>query len=88
MRRFLVEAVPDVLGDGQRIEERHLLEHHADVGAQPHEVALRHLVSIRSPWTENRAGVGAKQAENQLEDDRLAGAAGAEQERHAPLAGR
>ena len=40
---------------------------------------------MRCPLTMNRARVGPQQAENQLEDDRLSGAARAEQDRHAGL---
>ena len=39
--------------------------------------------STRSPFTRIVPGVGTQQAENQLEHDRLAGAARAEQDAHA-----
>ena len=81
---FLVQPVADVLGDRQRIEQRALLEQHADVAAHAHEIALGHAIDALA-IDENRAGVGPKQSENELEHDGLPAAAGAEQDLHASL---
>ena len=81
---FLVQAIADVLGDRQRIEERVLLEHHADVGAHAQQVALGQVVDALSV-DGDRAGVRAEQAEDQLEQNRLARTAGAQQKPQAAL---
>ena len=40
--RFFVELVADVLAHRQRVEERALLEDHAEVGADRHQLLFRH----------------------------------------------
>ena len=52
--------------------------------AHAHEIALGHALDSLT-IDENRAGVGSKQSENELEHDRLPGAARAEQDFHASL---
>ncbi len=81
MRR-VEQPEADVLAHGQRVEERVLLERHADVAAQLQQIDFRHLVDALAVDGDG-ARVGPQQAENQLQDDRLAGAAGAQQHRHA-----
>ncbi len=78
---LFAQTEADVLRHRQRVEQRVFLEHHADVGAHLQEIELRHLIDALAV-DENRAFVRAQQAERQLEDDRLAGAAGAEQDAH------
>ena len=84
MSRLLVEAVADVLADGERIEQRVLLEHHADVGA--HRSRSRSGIVVDAlAVDEDRAGVRPQQAENQLEHHRLPRAARAQQDPHRSL---
>jgi Na+-transporting NADH:ubiquinone oxidoreductase subunit NqrB len=78
---LLVQPVADVLADGQRIEQRVLLEYHADVGAHLQQRAFRHRVDPLAV-DQDRAGIGPQQPENQLEDQRFPGAAGPQQDPH------
>src|SRR5262245_46827348 len=79
---FLVEPVADVLAHGQRIKQRALLEQHANVGADAQQLGLAHVVDALTVYVDG-ASVGAQESENELENDRLAGAAGTEQHHHA-----
>ena len=77
-----VEPVADVLGDGQRIEQRILLKQHADIGADAQQIGLAHVVDAVSV-DEDHAAVGAEQSENQLEYHGLPRAARSKQNLHA-----
>ena len=68
---LFVELVADVLGDGQRIEQRALLEHHAQVGAHLHQLVLAHPIDALAVHPDH-AAVGLEQPQDQLEDRRLA----------------
>ena len=68
---------------GQRVEQRALLEHHPEVGAHLHQLQLGHRVDALAVHPD-RAGVGLQQAENQLQDRRLARAARAEDDLRVP----
>ena len=76
---LLVELVADVLGHGQRVEQRAFLEHHAEVGADLHQLALAHPIDALAVDPDD-AGVRPQQPEHQLEDRRLPGAARAEKD--------
>ena len=69
-RGLFVELEADVLADGERVEQRAFLEHHADVMAHAHQLGLGHLVDAVAVHPD-RAGVGPQQAEHQLQDRRL-----------------
>ena len=71
-----LEAEGDVLGHGQRLEEREMLEHHADAEAPGHGGA-RDLDGLALP--EKRALVGADDAVDDLDERALAGTVLAEQ---------
>ena len=75
-RRAVVQRQRDVLGRRQRLEQRKVLEHHADAellrdarAGDPHRLAV----------PENLAGIGLQRAEQHLDQRRLAGAVLAEQ---------
>jgi hypothetical protein len=74
---LFVELEPDVLANGQRVEQRALLEHHAGRVAHRQQLLLTHPIDLDAV-DPDPAGVGRQQAERELEDGRLAGAAGAE----------
>ena len=74
---LLVEPVADVLPDGQRVEQRPFLEHHADVGAHLHHLELAQLIDAFAV-DPHLAAVSLQQSEQDLERQRLAGAAGAQ----------
>ena len=74
---FLVQLVADVLGDGQRVEQRAFLKDHADVGAHFHHLLFGVVVDELAVHPD-LAGVRLQQAENQLQRDRFAGAARAQ----------
>ena len=78
---LLGEPVADVLGDGQRIEQRALLEQHADVGAHGHELRLAQVIDP-FPADADDPGIRLQEAEHQLEQDRLARAARAQHDQH------
>ena len=59
---LLVELVADVLADGQRVEERALLEHHPEVAAHPQQLAPRPCGPRARRCTQHLAGVGLQQA--------------------------
>ena len=80
---LFVQLVADVLGDGQRVEERAFLEHHAEVGADLHQLVLAHLVDALAVHPDD-AAVRLEQPENELEDRRLPGAARAEKDLGVP----
>ena len=80
---LLVELEADVLADRERIEERALLEHHAQPAPHPKQVALLHLIHALAAHV-HLAGVGPEQPQNQLEDRGLAGAAGTEDQLRVP----
>ena len=82
--QFLGQLVADVLADGQRVEERAFLEHHAEIGAHPHELLLAHLVHALAVDPDH-ALVRLQQAENQLQDGGLARAAGAQEDLRVSL---
>ena len=66
-----VEREGDVLGDRQRLEQREVLEHHADAElARLRRVGHRHRPAV----PEDRAGVGLADAVDDLHQRRLAGA--------------
>ena len=44
LARLLEEPIADVLTHRQRVEQRPFLEHHPDIGANRHQLDLRHLV--------------------------------------------
>ena len=81
---LFVQPVADVLGHGQRIEQRALLEQHADVAADAQKLALGHVVHSLAVH-ENRAAVGPEESEHKLQHDGFSRAARAEQHAHAPL---
>ena len=77
--RLFVELVADVLGHGQRIEERAFLEDHAQIGADTQELVLRHGADLLAV-DENAPLVGFQQPEYQPQNRRLPGAARAEKD--------
>jgi hypothetical protein len=83
---FPARATPRAAGshiftDRQRVEQRIVLEQHADVGAQLQQIALGHVVDPLAVH-ENPARVRAQQSKNQLEHHGLPGSAGAQQDGH------
>ena len=74
---LLVQLVADVLFDGERVEERPFLKHHADIGTHVHELQLTHPVHAL-PVDEDRAAIGPQQSQYELQNRGLAGAAAAE----------
>ena len=74
---FLVQLVADVLGNGQRVEQRAFLKDHADVGAHFHHLIFGVVVD-ELPVHPDLPGIRLQQAENQLQRDRFARAARAE----------
>ncbi len=68
---LFVQLVADVLLDAQRVEQRTLLEHHADVGSHLHDVLLAHRVH---PFAvhEDRAAIRLQQSQYELQDGGLA----------------
>ncbi len=68
---LLDQLVGDVVADGERIEERALLEDHAGAGAQGKELLLGHVRDLFAE-EQNAALVGAQQAVDQLEQNALA----------------
>ena len=83
---FLVQLVADVLADGERVEERAFLEHHAEVLPHRHHLVFGQLIDALA-LDPDGAGVRLQQAENQLQDGRLAGAAGAQEDLGVARAG-
>ncbi len=81
--QLLEQLVADVLADRQRVEERPFLEHHPEVVADAHHVVLGHVVHLLAV-DEDLAAIGLEQAEDQPQDRRLAGAAGAEKDLGVP----
>ena len=73
---LLNQLVGDVVADGERIEERALLEDHADACAQGEELLLGHVGDLFAE-EQDAALIGAQQAVDQLEQDALADAGGA-----------
>ena len=82
---LLNQLVGDVVADGERIEERALLEDHAGAGAQGKELLLGHVGDLFAE-EQDAALIGAQQAVGELEQDALAHAGRAEQD--AGLSGR
>jgi hypothetical protein len=76
---FFVQLVADVLGDGERVEQRAFLKDHPEVGAHLHQLALGHRVDALAVHPDH-AGVGPEQPQDQLEDRGLPGAAGPEED--------
>ena len=76
---LLDELVSHIVADGERIEERALLEDHAGAGAQGKELFLGHGGDFFAE-EQDAALVGAEQAVGQLEQDALAHAGGPEQD--------
>jgi hypothetical protein len=75
-QRRIVDGERDVLGDGQRLEQREMLERHAD--AQPSgEIGAGN--ADRAPLPANLAGIGMQHAIDDLDQRALAGAVLAEQ---------
>ena len=79
-----VEAIGDVVFDGEGVEEGGLLKDHPDAGAEGEEVALGHGLDFLAKDADG-PGVWAEEAVDQLEEDTFAGAGGAEDD--ALLAG-
>ena len=73
----LAQAEADVLRHRQRIEERTLLEDHADHRPNPHEVGLLHAADIFAVDFDH-AGLRLDQTQYELEDRRLPRAAPSE----------
>jgi len=80
---LLVQAVGDVVLDGEGVEESGLLKDHPDVGAELEEVALGHGDDVFAE-DEDVAGVGPDEAVGELHEDGFAAAGGTED--HASLA--
>ena len=78
---FLGELVPDVLRHGQGVEERALLEQHADAVTHAHHLRLGHGVDPLAVDMDG-AGIGLQQTKDQLQDDRLSRPARAKQNGH------
>ena len=81
--QLLEQLVADVLAHGQRVEQRPFLEHHAEVGADRHQLVFVHVVDPLAV-DEDLAGVRLQQAEHQPQDRRLAGAARAQEDLRVP----
>jgi hypothetical protein len=79
LRRLFVQFVADVLPDRQRVEQRALLEDHAQIGANRHHLGLGHLVDALA-LDPDGAAIGLEQAEDQFQDGRLAGPARAQED--------
>ena len=60
--QFFEQLVADVFTHGQRIEQRALLKHHAEVGAHVHQIVFVHVVDALAV-DENSAGVRLEQPE-------------------------
>jgi hypothetical protein len=82
--QLLGQAEADVLGDGHRVEQRVLLEQHADIGAHAQQFLLAHLADTLTV-DEDCPGIRPEQSENQLERHRLPRAAGAEHDGQSAL---
>ena len=80
---LLVELVADVLGHGQRVEERAFLEHHPEVGADLHQLVFAHSVDLLAVDPDD-AAVRLQQTEDQLQDRRLPRPAGAQEDLGVP----
>ncbi len=76
---FFIELVADILADGERIEERALLEHHAGLVAHAEQLRLAHLVDAHAV-DPDRPRIGCQQSEDELQHGRLARPAGAEED--------
>ena len=75
-RRVLVEREHDVLGSGQRIEQREMLEHHADAEL-PRHAGTGDPDGLALP--QDLARIGLQRTEKHLDQRRLAGAVFAEE---------
>ena len=73
-----MQPVGDVLAHGEGIEERALLEDHADPAAQVEQVLFLHLGDVVAE-DPDAAAVRLEQAERQFQDGALAGAGHAQQ---------
>jgi len=74
---FLDQAEGHVVTHGHRVEQRALLEDHADLAAQVEQVLFLHLRDV-VPQHRDAPAVGADQPESELEDGGLARAGDAE----------
>jgi hypothetical protein len=72
-----VQAVGDVVVDGERVEERALLEDHPDLLAHAHHLGLRVLGDVFAVH-EDAPRVGLEQAQYEVDDGGLAAARAAE----------
>lgn len=72
-----VEAVGDVVADGDGVEEGRLLKDHADAAAEFEEIFLAHGGDVVAEDL-NGAGVGLEEAVDELQEDGFAAACGAE----------
>ena len=69
--------------NGQRVEQRVLLEQHPDVVSHPHQLVLGHRVDALAVDADD-AGVRFQQTEDQFEDDGLPGSTRPDHDRHMP----
>ena len=74
----------DILPDRQAVEQRAVLEQHADAVVQRLALAPRHRASTSRPSTSISAGIGLDQAEDALDRHRLAGARAAQDHHRVP----
>ena len=81
---LFVQAVANVLGHRQRIEQGALLKQHADVAANAQKLVLGQVVHSFAVH-ENRAAVGPKESERKLQHNGFSSTARAEQHVHASL---
>ena len=79
--RRLVQPIANILGHGQRVEERILLEQHANVAAHVEQFTLVKVIDPPS-IDEDAPRIGTQQPKNQLQHERLAGAAAPQQDPH------
>ena len=67
---LFVEAIGDVVFDGEGVEEGGLLEDHADARAKLEEVGLAHAGDVLAEDADG-AGVGSDEAVGELHEDGL-----------------
>ena len=79
---LLEQPIADVVGDGERIEERRFLEEHADIPANLQHLLFRHVVDALPPDPDH-ARIGFQQAENQLQHHGFPGTARSQKKQRA-----
>ena len=81
---FLVQLVADVFANGERVEERALLEDHPQIRADGHQLVLAELIDALAV-DPHHAGVRLQQSHDDLERRRFSRPAGPQDDLRVPL---